>query len=1488
MAPRPGGETDKFGNRYEGAWTVRHALYVLLGSGTSLCVEPGGPLGEGVEFVYRHDHGTEVHQVKRQNRNANSWNVASLRDKGVWESLRSHVEAGRAFHFVSLLPARALDELADRARRSDELAAFQSEWLTDELRGPFDALASADIYGSAATAWLMLRGLRVEWHDERDLVHTNAVLAERVLAGAPGRLSALALGQLLLDNLGSTLDAAALTARLAPYGLRGVVRADVAAVSDAVSTVTCRWAGSVERTLLRSTIPREEAAGLVAEVGDGTRRLILLTGTAGGGKSAVLHQAFTALDEAATPVLAFRLDRLEPFGSTHELGQRVGLPMSPVGALGAVADGRPCVLVVDQLDAVSMASGRIPDTFDAVADLVDEAAAHPGMRVILACRAFDAEADARIRRLTAPDRCARVEVGPLSDAQVDAAVTSIGLDVSRLAQPQRALLRSPLHLVLLAQVADKEEALCFHTTRQLFDAFWDTRQAECARRRPPVRFHDAVSAVVAAMSARQRLSVPYSLLDTDDLAPSRTVLESEHVCVRDGRQLAFFHESFFDYAFARDWLRRDESLVAFLTGGEQELFRRGQLRQVLDHLRDLDPERFVEEIEALLTSSHIRYHLKDLTLAVLRGLDAPTAVEWGAIARVLDTRPPFRDRLFDLVGLPAWFRRADDEGVVENWLGSADTREQDRAVRLLVAVADALPDRVACLLEPHTADFRYSAWLAQIVPHARLADSRPLFDLLLDGVRAGLFSGVEHALWDPAGDLAAEEPVWVVELLGALLAERPDALRLDDRGSVAVLLIRDHAALRMVTAAAVGAPEEFCVRMLPVLLDVMSLTAYSARTERPVRDRHFWHRHPGDDPSDLGDALLQGAAEALRSTAGRDASRTRQLVEHLASEPYEAAQWLLYQALAAAGPALAPWSAEILLQGGHRLLSGYAENAVWGAREVLRAVGGALPDDTFGLLEESLLHLRLPPDSELSPWHEFTLLTALPEVRLSERATRRLGELRRLHGDRQAPDEPEGGTGGWVGPPIRSEAAQHMSDDQWLKAMRKHSRDRTDWATHTGGARELSHVLRSMTVADPGRFARLALRIDAGTHPAYGASLLLGLGEAEQYDDPETVFAAVRHFAARGRPAQDRWLGHALRKYLDHVPLDLVEALLSRALDSGEPSEADDLSGAQTSGEHGNDVTRDLLTAGINTVRGSAAEILGDVLVHDADGSRAAVVVPHLGRLAADPSLDVRACVAHVLRAAIRHDRPAAADAFAVLVQAPDHLLASPYVPRLAVALMHGDPASAGPLTERMLCSPVVSVRRVGGRVAALAAMEWEMPDLLAKVLAGNDPAQRQGAADVCAQRLLNTGDAALAHHALVRFFHDPEEDVWEAAAAVAAALRGRRLRPYRRTLTALIDSHAFESALPQLLITLEHAPDRVDELVLTCVQRFVTVFGSASADLARGAAADARHIGRLLVRAYVQATSPARRSEILDLLDRLLLLGSYGVAKAINDSDRP
>ncbi|MFI6645192.1 ATP-binding protein [Streptomyces sp. NPDC050504] len=272
MAPRPGGETDKFGNRYEGVWTIRHALYVLLGQGDSLTLEPNGILGEGTEFAYRHGGRTEVHQVKRQNRNANGWNVASLEAKGIWPHLRTHAEAGHEFHFVSMVPARPLQELGDRARRSDDFPSFARDWLTDELRAPFNELASPRIYGAAETAWRMLRALWVEWPDERDVVAGNAALAERALTGAPGRLAVLAVGDLLLNSLGTRLDSAALTARLPQYGLR-------CAIPQGGDAVTPSAGGAAQAAAVRVAHQAASALlGLPAPSGTFTGREAAVTG----------------------------------------------------------------------------------------------------------------------------------------------------------------------------------------------------------------------------------------------------------------------------------------------------------------------------------------------------------------------------------------------------------------------------------------------------------------------------------------------------------------------------------------------------------------------------------------------------------------------------------------------------------------------------------------------------------------------------------------------------------------------------------------------------------------------------------------------------------------------------------------------------------------------------------------------------------------------------------------------------------------------------------------------------------------------------------------------------------------------------------------------------------------------------------------------------------------------------------------------------------
>jgi hypothetical protein len=109
---RSGGEADKLGNHYEGAWIVSQLLDVLAGRAESVTVEELGEIGKGAEFTLRRTTVTEVHQVKRQRGSANYWMLGDLRDEGVLEAARRHVAAGREFHFVSTIPAQALQALA--------------------------------------------------------------------------------------------------------------------------------------------------------------------------------------------------------------------------------------------------------------------------------------------------------------------------------------------------------------------------------------------------------------------------------------------------------------------------------------------------------------------------------------------------------------------------------------------------------------------------------------------------------------------------------------------------------------------------------------------------------------------------------------------------------------------------------------------------------------------------------------------------------------------------------------------------------------------------------------------------------------------------------------------------------------------------------------------------------------------------------------------------------------------------------------------------------------------------------------------------------------------------------------------------------------------------------------------------------------------------------------------------------------------------------
>ena len=127
--PLPGGAAEKFGNRYEGRWTVACLLDVMDERAYSIRLEPPEQEGEGFEFWITNQDAREYHQVKRQH-STGHWTLYALAREGVLTNFLTRLQDPKAHCvFVSGNSASQLDELSDGARRSTSWEEFDQAFL---------------------------------------------------------------------------------------------------------------------------------------------------------------------------------------------------------------------------------------------------------------------------------------------------------------------------------------------------------------------------------------------------------------------------------------------------------------------------------------------------------------------------------------------------------------------------------------------------------------------------------------------------------------------------------------------------------------------------------------------------------------------------------------------------------------------------------------------------------------------------------------------------------------------------------------------------------------------------------------------------------------------------------------------------------------------------------------------------------------------------------------------------------------------------------------------------------------------------------------------------------------------------------------------------------------------------------------------------------------------------------------------------------------
>ena len=1522
--PLTGGPADKFGNRYEHWWTVLQLVRVIDGQATSIRIED--PTVDKAEFVLTAGDHRKLHQAKRSHWDG-KWSLSSLKTEGLLQAMFDQLseESNARFVFVSGSDAPELRELTERARDAENLEEFESVFVSAEAhKKTLGKLKSFWHNTDTSTAYEILQRIEVHTVDEREIEErVRESLLARFLT-KPDEICDT-LRSIVEDSIHKTIDREFLISTLQGRGfpLRKLTRPNDAL--PLISDVTTRYLEAARRKLIQGAlIHRSSTQDLLAKIKENAARGAdcVLTGKAGGGKTGCVIECVEALRQSDSPVavLVFRLDRIEPVSSTKELGARLDLEESPalVVATAAEAISGEAVLVIDQLDAVSTTSGRSSDFFDVVEGLLSEVRslrARVKFHVVVVCREFDWKNDHRLRPLL-PENSPNIAVTDFSLDEVKSALTASGFDTELFGAKQLELLCLPQNLALFLDAHyDPGLRPMFSSPKELFDQYWAKKRQRVNERAAPSPDHwiGVIQILCDEMTASQRLS---ALKEKLDQFPNDYLdqMASEGVLSFDGKRYGFGHESFFDYSFARGFVAKEESLTAFLVKSEQHLFRRAQVRQVLVYLRDADRDRYCRELSGLLTDERIRDHLKDLAVALTVSLPNPEEDEWKVLAPWIESKleaissgKPNPDKFASMVwnhflASSSWFAITDAKGLVADWLTSENDSLIDMGVTYVRRHQRDAGDRVAALLEPFVG--RGGQWpqrLRYVMQWAGLAESRRFFELFLRLIDDGTLDDARtpgatgETFWNVVSRLVDNRLDWIPEVLAHWLRRRFSIVQ-ETRGKEGSLrwpelFNHDNFGVKSILEAGTKYPDQFVRQVLPVILTITDGTVYTEEKAPPKRDA-IWPYLIDSEHASIDQACRQALAGAVEELAGVKADGITEILTALRSRETYMANYLLLRAYTAGARCFADDAVSELCDNTWRFRCGYSDSTRWIAIQLIKAVVPLCSNENRARLEKVVIdyvpdYERTPGGYKLRGRASFTLLSGIPAELRSKTARTRYAELERKFGTPESP--PKKSEGFIVGSPIEKSKAGNMTDEQWLKAIKKHdSEERLDWENpEKGGALELARTLQEFVKEDPERFALLSLRFPVHTNPVYLEHTLIGLEEAKGFT--ELKLRVCRKAYSEAREYYGRAISDLLGSVEDLLPNDAVQILDWLATEHPEPEE--ELWRKRTSAggpDHGGRI----LDHGINTTRGRAAWAIRDLIGRDAsyiERFRSTVE-----RLADDKSLAVRACAASSLLAITAHDWEFALEQFHRLIEPrenqfdEDRLLATHDVVRFIRHSLREHFARVQYVVKRMLRSELPETSEAGARLASLAVLygHTEAEKLVEEALQGS-PSQRLGVAQVASSNICYANCRQWSEQQLLRFFHDRDREIRQETARCFLKLEGQPLEPYEKLIYEFCESPAYQEDSFCIFSALEKSPHRLPGITYVVCEKFLTRFGDEASDLSTRRAGDSDEVKKIILRTYHQHQQDTEASKCLDLIDQMCLEGIYGIRISLDEYER-
>lgn len=416
---------------------------------------------------------------------------------------------------------------------------------------------------------------------------------------------------------------------------------------------------------IQPPIRRDEVKSILDWIAKDTQtekpnRVALLYGSAGVGKSVVMHDVLSEIQKREDYlVLGLKTDQIE-FDNTEKLSERMHLTKPLVSVIRDMAQEKSrVVLLIDQIDALSLYLSSNRTSLRSILKLIQQVKEIPHVRVVISCRPYDLDYEPTLNNLNIPTKW---ELKNLSGDKVTEILKQHGLDAN-LNDGLIGFLGNPLRLYLYLKVMPYGKLRTPITEEILYDELWRICVIDIdAIKVNKNRVLQLLDNMVETMYKRQELSVHKREFETNFSEELHFLFSQELITLNPNGRIQFFHQTMFDYVYARRFVEKGQNLLEELSSQHQGLFSRAAVKSILTFLRETNSNVYVQTLSHLLFDEcengkdRYRFHLKSLALSNMTFFDEPKTDELQFIKRKIFDNGLYMGVIFESVHSGVWLK----------------------------------------------------------------------------------------------------------------------------------------------------------------------------------------------------------------------------------------------------------------------------------------------------------------------------------------------------------------------------------------------------------------------------------------------------------------------------------------------------------------------------------------------------------------------------------------------------------------------------------------------------------------------------------------------------------------------------------------------------------------------------------------------------------------------------------------------------------------